>query len=164
MKRLILSVVGLLLAAGMQAQQLHSPDGNLTMTFSLDSEGAPHYMLTYKQKTVIAPSRLGLELKSSARNEFGSDFTGRTHTVDPKTSLYDGFEVAGVETSSFDQTWQPVWGEESEIRNRYNEMSVRLHQAQNDRDMVVRFRLFDDGLGFRYEFPEIGRASCRERV
>ncbi len=95
MKRLILSVVGLLLAAGMQAQQLHSPDGNLTMTFSLDSEGAPHYMLTYKQKTVIAPSRLGLELKSSARNEFGSDFTGRTHTVDPKTSLYDGFEVAG---------------------------------------------------------------------
>lgn len=154
MKRLILSVVGLLMAAGMQAQQLHSPDGNLTMTFSLDGEGAPHYMLTYKQKTVIAPSRLGLELKSSARNEFGSDFTGRTHTVDPKTSLYDGFEVAGVETSSFDQTWQPVWGEESEIRNRYNEMSVRLHQAQNDRDMVVRFRLFDDGLGFRYEFPE----------
>ena len=74
--------------------------------------------------------------------------------ADQKMNLYNGFEVQDVQTATFDETWQPVWGEESEIRNHYNEMAVTLYQPMNDRSLVVRFRLFDDGLGFRYEFPE----------
>ena len=71
-----------------------------------------------------------------------------------KNSLYDGFTVSDTQTSTFDETWQPVWGEEKSIRNHYNELAVTLHQADKDRSILIRFRLFDDGLGFRYEFPE----------
>ncbi len=154
MKKLLSLAVASALIVGANAQELRSPDGNLRMDFSLDEAGTPVYKLEYKGKTAVAPSRLGLKLKSSERNEFGSDFTSREHKVDPQTSLYDGFVVAGVENSTFDETWQPVWGEESEIRNHYNEMAVTLHQPVNNRDMIVRFRLFNDGLGLRYEFPE----------
>lgn len=120
--------------AGMRAEQLVSPNGQLRLNFSINAQGEPVYELYYKDKVVIKPSKLGLELKD-----------------DP--GLMNGFTLAGVQTSTFDETWQPVWGEEKEIRNHYNEMAVTLNQQAQDRHIVLRFRLFDDGLGFRYEFP-----------
>ncbi|WP_418981630.1 glycoside hydrolase family 97 protein [Alistipes sp.] len=135
------------------AQTLTSPDGNLEMTFGIADGGVPQYALAYKGREVIRPSRLGFELKGSrVKNEFAAG--DATRTADPGTSLYDGFEVAAADTASFDETWQPVWGEQASIRNRYNELAVTLRQKATDRKMVVRFRLYDDGLGFRYEFPE----------
>lgn len=120
--------------AGMRAEQLVSPNGQLRLNFSVNAQGEPVYELYYKDKVVIKPSKLGLELKD-----------------DP--GLMNGFTLAGVQTSTFDETWQPVWGEEKEIRNHYNEMAVTLNQQAQDRHIILRFRLFDDGLGFRYEFP-----------
>jgi hypothetical protein len=117
------------------AQQLTSPDKQLQLQFSLQQNGVPTYALTYKGKPVIKPSRLGLELKADA-------------------SFLDSFEVAGSKTTSFDETWQPVWGEVKEIRNQYNELELNLHQRFTDRTLILRFRLFNDGLGFRYEFPQ----------
>ena len=118
----------------MRAEELKSPDGNLLMRFEVNGEGTPVYELTYKQKPVIKPSRLGLEIEGF--------------------SLRKAFTLKGVETATFDETWTPVWGEVKAIRNHYNEMTATLHQADGDRTMVVRFRLYDDGLGFRYEFPQ----------
>ena len=138
-------------------QKLTSPDGNLEMTFHLNGEGAPIYELTYKQKPVIKPSKLGLELKkedADAKTDF--EWTDRKDAdkLDSKTNLYNGFELKDAQTSTFDETWQPVWGEEKEIRNHYNELAVTLNQPANDRYIIIRFRLFNDGLGFRYEFPQ----------
>ena len=118
----------------MRAEELKSPDGNLLMRFEVNGEGTPVYELTYKQKPVIKPSRLGLEIEGF--------------------SLRKAFTLKGVETVTFDETWTPVWGEVKAIRNHYNEMTATLHQADGDRTMVIRFRLYDDGLGFRYEFPQ----------
>ena len=117
-----------------RAEELKSPDGNLLMRFEVNGEGTPVYELTYKQKPVIKPSRLGLEIEGF--------------------SLRKAFTLKGVETATFDETWTPVWGEVKVIRNHYNEMTATLHQADGDRTMVIRFRLYDDGLGFRYEFPQ----------
>lgn len=117
------------------AQELTSPDKNLHLQFSIQQNGLPTYALTYKGKEVIRPSHLGIELKEDA-------------------SFIDSFEVAGSKVTSFDETWQPVWGEQKEIRNHYNELEVNLHQVSTDRTLIVRFRLFNDGLGFRYEFPQ----------
>ena len=121
-------------ASMMKAQNLTSPNGELQMNFSVNAQGEPVYELSYKGRAVLKPSKLGLELKD-----------------DP--SLMNGFIIADVETSTFDETWKPVWGEESQIRNHYNEMAVTLNQKAQERNLVIRFRLFDDGLGFRYEFP-----------
>ena len=118
----------------MRAEELKSPDGNLLMRFEVNGEGTPVYELTYKRKPVIKPSRLGLEIEGF--------------------SLRKAFTLKGVETATFDETWTPVWGEVKAIRNHYNEMTATLHQADGDRTMVIRFRLYDDGLGFRYEFPQ----------
>jgi glucan 1,4-alpha-glucosidase len=118
------------------AQELKSPDGNLTMKFSLLQDGTPTYTLHYKTKEVIRPSKLGLELK------------------DDKRSLLNGFSLAGTTSGNMDETWSPVWGEESQIRNKYNELAVNLEQPETSRRLIIRFRLFDDGLGFRYEFPQ----------
>ena len=118
----------------LNAEQLLSPDGNLSLNFFLKDGNVPVYALDYKGQSVIKESRLGFKLSDSG--------------------LYDYFEVAGVERSSFDETWTPVWGEESQIRNHYNEMAVTLRQTSSDRLMRLRFRLFNDGLGFRYEFPD----------
>ncbi|GHA37697.1 glucan 1,4-alpha-glucosidase SusB [Salinimicrobium marinum] len=120
----------------LSAQQISSPDENLTLEFELQENGVPAYQLTYKGREVIKPSSLGLELK------------------DDEVSLVDGFSIADTVTSSFDETWEPVWGEEKEIRNQYNELEVILNQNDTDRSIVLRFRLFNDGLGFRYEFPQ----------
>ena len=117
------------------AEDLQSPDGNLKLTFSLTTNGQPAYQLTYKDKPVVATSTLGLQLVG------GND-------------LMSGFIQTDCRRTSFDETWQPVWGEESEIRNHYNEMAVTLNQRATDRTMILRFRLYDDGLGFRYEFPQ----------
>ena len=114
---------------------LISPDGNLGMEFILD-KGVPYYKLDYKDKPVVMKSRLGFVLDNSG--------------------LFDWFEIEDVSRSEHDSTWQPVWGEESEIRDRHNEMAVTLRQTSSDRRMTIRFRLFDDGLGFRYEFPAQG--------
>lgn len=131
-------LAGLLLAllvSGMAlAENLQSPNGNLELRFSVNNQGEPIYELYYKGKAVIKPSKLGLELKD-----------------DP--GLMSGFTIEKSETSTFDETWQPVWGEEKEIRNHYNELAVTLDQKAQERDILIRFRLFDDGLGFRYEFP-----------
>ena len=139
------------------AQKLTSPDGNFVMNFSLSSEGAPVYELSYKDKPVIKPSTLGLELKKEDANKKTTfEWTERTDKdqLDAKTNLMTGFKIKDTSTSTFDETWSPVWGEEKEIRNNYNELAVTLDQPSNDRYMVIRFRLFNDGLGFRYEFPQ----------
>lgn len=142
----------------MNAQELKSPNGNLILNFSLQNNGVPTYSLTYKGKDVIKPSKLGLELKdnSDVNNDF-SDFSVKEKSTKPKedkVSLLNGFTITDTKTSAFDETWKPVWGEVKEIRNHYNELAVTLNQASTDRHILIRFRLFDDGLGFRYEFPE----------
>ena len=144
-------------AMAVNAQKLTSPDGNFVMNFSLSPEGAPVYELSYKDKPVIKPSTLGLELKKEDANKKTTfEWTERTDKdqLDAKTNLMTGFKIKDTSTSTFDETWSPVWGEEKEIRNNYNELAVTLDQPSNDRYMVIRFRLFNDGLGFRYEFPQ----------
>lgn len=158
MKRrfLILALIALALLP-LQAQQLISPNGKFVMNFSLDASGRPTYDLTFKGKTVIKPSKLGLELKQEDPNnstDFGVMVNKPSEEVIRKADLMTGFSVVSTRTSTFDETWKPVWGEESSIRNHYNELEVTLNQPKNDRFIVLRFRLFDDGLGFRYEFPE----------
>ncbi|WP_394776381.1 glycoside hydrolase family 97 protein [Flavobacterium sp.] len=118
-----------------KAQQLKSPEGKFVMEFSLQNDGTPTYTLKYKNKDVIKTSKLGLELK------------------DDKKSLLNDFTVVDTKTSTFDETWKPVWGEVDNIRNHYNELAVTLNQKGTERQIIIRFRLFDDGLGFRYEFP-----------
>jgi len=131
-----LALAGLLLnAPTAQAGDIKSPNNNLTLSFSLQAGGVPTYSLTYKGRPVIKPSHLGLELKEGP-------------------GLTSGFTVASEQQTSFDQTWQPVWGEVKRIRNHYNELTVTLTQAATKRTMLVHFRVFDDGLGFRYDFPK----------
>ena len=140
-----------------QAQKLTSPNGELEMNFSLNQAGAPTYDLYYKGQAVIKPSTLGLELKKEdANKKTDFEWTERKDKegLDAKTNLMTGFSIADTRTSTFDETWKPVWGEESLLRNHYNELAVTLNQPENDRYIVIRFRLFDDGLGFRYEFPQ----------
>lgn len=134
MKRLQILFVCLLAAWGVKAVELKSPDGNLVLQAEV-KDGRPLYTLDYKQRPVIKPSYLGLELKNDK-------------------DLMSGFTLAGEEISTFDETWQPVWGEVKSIRNHYNELALTLKQAETGRTMIIRFRLFNDGLGFRYEFPQ----------
>lgn len=118
------------------AQELQSPNKKLTLTFLLQNDGTPTYALAYNGKAVVKPSKLGFELKDDSR------------------SLLNDFTVANTTTASHNSTWEPVWGEERSIRNNYNELAVTLSQKGTNRQMIIRFRLFDEGLGFRYEFPE----------
>lgn len=137
------------------AQELKSPDGQLTMNFRLAENGTPTYQLFYKGKEVVKPSKMGLELQgNTTKVEFGAENNIKSEQKDVKTSLYDRFKVNGTTTTSFDETWQPVWGERKNIRNHYNELAVNLVQQETNREMIIRFRLFNDGLGFRYEFPQ----------
>lgn len=123
-----------LLPATLSAQSLLSPSENLKLNVTVNEAGAPFYELTYKGQQVIEPSALGIIAK-------GAD-------------LSKGFEIADITTASQDTVWQPVWGEYSEIRDNHNEMAVTFAKKDNPAEkMIVRFRLFDDGLGFRYEFP-----------
>ena len=130
---IVIALASLMACQAMKAEELLSPSGDLKLNFELAEGGAPVYSLEYKGKPVIGGSRLGIRLDNSG--------------------LFDWFEVTDVDRSETDETWETVWGEESVIRDRHNEMAVTLRQTSSDRRMVIRFRLFDDGLGFRYEFP-----------
>jgi len=124
------------------------------MVFLLTEDGTPQYSLSYDGAQVVLPSDLGFELRGTVKASkllFGD----KVDKVDEKEpySLHDGFEVTGTSKDTFDETWKPVWGEESTIRNHYNELLVKLTQKGTGNKMDIRFRLYDDGLGFRYEFP-----------
>ncbi|MGL5979773.1 MAG: glycoside hydrolase family 97 protein [Phocaeicola sp.] len=146
------------LALATYAQQtITSPNGALQMTFELDQSGSPVYQLEYKNKAVIKPSKLGLELKKENPNtklDFEWTDPKDRHLAETKSNLYNGFTIKECKTATVKESWMPVWGEESEILNNYNELAVTLDQASNQRSLLIRFRLFNDGLGFRYEFPE----------
>ncbi|MBQ3636252.1 MAG: glycoside hydrolase family 97 protein [Bacteroidales bacterium] len=140
-----------------EVHKLSSPDARFEMTFYVDGEGRPTYSLSMDGKEVIRPSHLGYELKKE-NPDAAVDFEFKTRAdaslIEQKADLERGFEVSGTARQSFNETWKPVWGEESEIVNNYNELKVTLFQKKNSRNIDIRFRLFNDGLGFRYEFPE----------
>ena len=150
MKKLLFLFIWVSLSMNTFSQELFSPDGNFKMKFVLDTEGRPTYTLDYKGKKVILPSRMGIELRASRQTKDLKE----GEKIDIRSSLFDRFTATQTQNSSFDEVWQPVWGEESSIRNHYNELAVTLTQQQTERIMLIRFRLFNDGLGFRYEFPQ----------
>lgn len=143
MKRLSNLFVLTLLPLMAIAQEVTSPNGNVTVKFSLDN-GVPKYEMAYKGKAVVKPSRLGLELAKDKHASKGKH----------ETDLMDGFKIANTKTSSFDETWTPVWGEWAQIRNNYNELEVDLNQPATGRDIIIRFRVYNEGFGLRYEFPQ----------
>ncbi|MCW1148058.1 glycoside hydrolase family 97 protein [Flavobacterium lacisediminis] len=121
---------------GMNAQELKSPNGNFKMVFAIENDGTPTYQLFMKNKEIIKKSKLGFELQKD------------------KKSLLNDFKLVNEVRNTFDETWKTVWGEETQIRNHYNELALTLKQNETERQVIIRFRLFNDGLGFRYEFPE----------
>ncbi len=136
MKNIFSFILVLTAIFGASAQEFHSPNGNFKMSFSLGNDGTPMYQLFFKNKEVIKKSKLGLELQKD------------------KKSLVNDFKVMDTKESTFNETWKTVWGEETQIQNHYNELAVTLKQNETDREIIVRFRLFNEGLGFRYEFPQ----------
>jgi len=124
------------------AQNLKSPDNNFDLIFTIDENGRPTYSLNFQEEPVILNSGLGFILKDNVE-------WMKTDTLD----MISDFKVVNVLFDTVDETWNPVWGEENEIRNNYNEMFVELEQKESQRKVNIRFRLFDDSLGFRYEFP-----------
>ena len=128
---LLMSILAMHWAA---AQQQTSPDGNVVLSFSLKADGTPTYKMTYKGKPVINESTLGFTLKKDE-------------------PLTNHFKVVSDSKSTFKETWEPVWGEEKEILNHYNELLVQLKQDKTNRLMNIRFRVYNEGVGFRYEFP-----------
>ncbi|MFT2011347.1 glycoside hydrolase family 97 protein [Pontibacter sp. 13R65] len=136
MRKLLLLLYASTFASLLHAQVITSPDKNLTLKFELTAKGEPTYQLSYKKKPVIKPSVLGLELNEDA-------------------SFMNGFSVTNAEQKTVDESWEPIYGEQKSIRNNYNELLVTLAQKeQKDRFIRIRFRVFNDGLGFRYEFPQ----------
>lgn len=133
---------------------LLSPDKNLEMRFSMSDNGTPYYSLDYKGKHIVLDSRLGFLLRGDLNVSEVKVQGDKIDKVDkhPQIDFYKDFEVADVKTDSLDYTWAPVWGEEDSIRCNYNELTVSLKHKPTGRDMAIRFRLFNDGLGFRYEF------------
>ena len=136
MKNVFSVFLVLLSVLGISAQEFQSPNGAFKMSFSLGNDGTPMYQLFLNNKEVIKKSKLGLELQKD------------------KKSLVNDFKVVDTKQSTFNETWQTVWGEETKIQNHYNELMVKLKQNETDRELIVRFRLFNEGLGFRYEFPQ----------
>lgn len=134
----------LLLPLSVASQTVSSPNGAISVSFSLADGGRPTYEMTYKGRPVVKPSHLGLELAKDKHATKGF----------AETSLMDGFTESHSEVSSFDETWKPVWGETATIRNHYNELLVSLSQDHTGRQMNIRFRVYDDGMGLRYEFPQ----------
>lgn len=157
MKRILLSAALICVALGAMAQKVTSPDGKMELSFALDN-GRPTYTFRVDGKMVVAPSHLGYQLKKE-NGEKSTDFDWKpSRATDKEASrkadFFSDFTLEKFENNSFDETWKPVWGEESSIRNHYNELFVQLKQTKNNRFLNIRFRLFDDGLGFRYEFPD----------
>jgi len=136
MKKIVSVILVLTVIFGASAQEFQSPNGNFKMSFSLGNDGTPMYQLFFKNKEVIKKSKLGLELQKD------------------KKSLVNDFKVMDTKESTFNETWKTVWGEETQIQNHYNELAVKLKQNETDREIIIRFRLFNEGLGFRYEFPQ----------
>lgn len=134
MKKIQILVL-LFLVSVVNAQKVQSPSKSLTVNFGLDNEGKPNYYVTLKDKKVVNQSFLGLKLKD------GTDFT-------------KGFTVENSNTSTFDEVWKPVLGEQSAIRNNYNELVITLVQKANDKKLSIIFRVFDEGVAFRYSFPK----------
>lgn len=135
MKKLILCVLFVVGVLAVKAEGISSPSGKVTLDFQITGDGVPVYEVNYKGHAVIKSSKLGLELKDAK-------------------SLQDGFKLLKSSTSTFDETWQPVWGETKNIRNHYNELLIKLEQTDTQRFMNIRFRVYDEGVGFRYEFPQ----------
>ena len=137
MKQIILALlITTLSTVELIGQQIFSPDDKISLTFSLLEDGSATYQLDYKNNEVVKISKLGFELKNDS------------------IDLKSGFTIVNTENLTFDEIWKPVWGEESEIRNHYNELFVSLLQKSTQRVLNIKFRVFNDGLGFRYEFPE----------
>ena len=132
--RKIILLMSILAMHWATAQQQTSPDGNVVLSFSLKADGTPAYKMTYKGKPVINESTLGFTLKKDE-------------------PLTNHFKVVSDSKSTFKETWKPVWGEEKEILNHYNELLVQLKQDKTNRLMNIRFRVYNEGVGFRYEFP-----------
>lgn len=139
-----------------EACLLKSPGDVLQMEFSLDADGVPTYSLNRGRVEVMLPSALGFELRGTVKAQglkYNGDKPVKYDEVDPYL-FNNGFELLGTENGAMDETWSPVWGEEAQIRNNYNELLVKLHHKADGKLMNIRFRLYDDGLGFRYEFPD----------
>jgi hypothetical protein len=136
MKNIYFALLIIISIFEVNAQELKSPNGNFKMIFALENDGTPTYQLFMNNKEIIKKSKLGLELQKD------------------KKSLLNDFKLVNEVRNTFDETWKPVWGEETAIRNHYNELALTLKQNETDRNIIIRFRLFNDGLGFRYEFPE----------
>ncbi len=134
MNRIILFLLALIIATPVVAIEQQSPNGKIAVNVTLNEKGTPMYQITYNGKEVIKPSLLGIELAE-------------------ENSLMDAFRINKTTTSTFDETWQPVWGETRNIRNHYNELFIEMEKPSNGRFMNLRFRVYDDGVGFRYEFP-----------
>jgi len=155
MKKLAIALCVFSSLSILHGQTLTSPDGQVQMQFALTADGTPTYQLNFHGKAVIGESRLGFLFRQRDEFKFNEQVPAdwaKGHITD----FSKGFKVVGTENSTFDETWNPVWGEESEIRNHYNQMNVLLEQTATRRQMQVEFRLFDDGLGFRYTFPQQG--------
>ena len=159
MKKLFLTLALLPLMA--IAGNVKSPNGNIELKFSVDQAGRPVYEMSYKGRAVVKPSFLGLELAKDKHASAGMN----------EKDLMEDFSIVNEKVSEFDETWQPVWGETKDIRNHYNELAVTLQQMwlervksdqpglqlaprQHRRQMIIRFRVYDDGIGLRYEFPQ----------
>ena len=154
MKKVLLTLFAAVAVITLSAKEvLTSPDGNLTLTFEIGENGTPLYSLDYKGKAVVLPSGMGLELRGQDRQiSFGEEITKSDHGA--SVSLYDKFEQKSVSRTSSDTNWTPVWGEVATIRDNYNEMTVSLLQTERNYQMNIVFRLYNEGLGFRYLFPE----------
>ncbi len=134
MKRI--SIITIALFTGIinaSAVNISSPNGDLKLNVDVDSNGTPVYSLDYKGKSLITDSRLGIKAD--------------------ETAFTEGFRIEGIDTVTVDRSWEPVWGEYATVRDHFNELAVRLKAENPDRAMTLRFRVFDDGLGFRYELP-----------
>lgn len=142
-KSFLLTALALLLSVTAFGQTVKSPNGNVSVSFSLTENGVPTYEMSYKGKPVVKPSHLGLELAKDKHASKGKK----------ETSLMDGFKELDSQVSSFDETWTPVWGQYGKIRNNYNEMAVNLFQPSSNRKITIRFRVYNIGMGLRYEFP-----------
>ena len=154
MKKVLLTLFAAVAVMTLSAKEvLTSPNGNLTLTFEIGENGTPLYSLDYKGKAVVLPSGMGLELRGQDRQiSFGEEITKSDHGA--SVSLYNKFEQKGVVRTASDTNWTPVWGEVATIRDNYNEMTVSLLQTERNYKMDIVFRLYNEGLGFRYLFPE----------
>ena len=154
MKKVLLTLFAAVAVMTLSAKEvLTSPNGNLILTFEIGENGTPLYSLDYKGKAVVLPSGMGLELRGQDRQiSFGEEITKSDHGA--SVSLYNKFEQKGVVRTSSDTNWTPVWGEVATIRDNYNEMTVSLLQTERNYKMDIVFRLYNEGLGFRYVFPE----------